>query len=208
MTNELDYKVIATGSTGNAVRIGHIMIDCGVPFKHMEEELYKCDTLLLTHTHSDHINARTLLAIRKKFPRIRVYGNYDVAYQYAVDEIMGTTEFKIPRRETFVMPFEGKHDVPVTYFSILMDGIKIFYATDTCEVDNPYYVKYDYIFLEANYDIQILRQAAKDYARRGYDPITNAARHLSLQACKAFYYMYRKDESTPLIELHMSRRFR
>ena len=41
----LDYNVIASGSKGNAVRIGNIMIDCGITFGRMEEDLYKVDTL-------------------------------------------------------------------------------------------------------------------------------------------------------------------
>ena len=42
----LDYNVIASGSKGNAVRIENIMIDCGITFGRMEEDLYKVDTLI------------------------------------------------------------------------------------------------------------------------------------------------------------------
>ena len=33
---ELDYKVLSTGSIGNAVRIEDIMIDCGISYKTMK----------------------------------------------------------------------------------------------------------------------------------------------------------------------------
>lgn len=203
---DLDYNVIATGSKGNAVRIKDIMIDCGIPYRRMKEDLYKVDTLLLTHSHSDHIHAATLAAIRKDFPRIKVYGNANVAYQYDVDIVIGTAKLKLSRKRV-VIPMEGLHDVPVSYFYILMDGLNIIYATDTHRVENPLDLKLDYIFLESNYDEVKLKELAKQYRRRGYDPAKSSIRHLSTQQCKEFYYVNRRDASSPLIELHQSNRF-
>lgn len=202
----LDYNVIATGSKGNAVRIKDIMIDCGIPYKKMKEDLYKVDTLLLTHSHSDHIHATTLAAIRKDFPRIKVYGNANVAYQYDVDIVIGTAKLKLPRKR-IVIPMEGLHDVPVSYFYILMDGLNIMYATDTHRVENPLDLKLDYVFLESNYDEKKLKELSKQYRRRGYDPAKSSIRHLSTQQCKEFYFVNRRDASSKLIELHQSSRF-
>ena len=203
---KLDYNVIATGSTGNAVRIGSIMIDCGIPFKKMKEDLYKVDTLLLTHSHSDHIHPATLKSIRKEFPRIKVYGNAHVAYQYDVDIVIGTARVRLPKNRE-VIPVEGRHDVPVTYFYIIMNGLNIMYATDTMKVENPLDLPLDYVFLESNYDETKLRELGKQYKRRGYDPIKSSMRHLSTQQCKEFYYVNRRDAASPLIELHQSHRF-
>ena len=203
---KLDYNVIATGSTGNAVRIGSIMIDCGIPFKKMKEDLYKVDTLLLTHSHSDHIHPATLKSIRKEFPRIKVYGNAHVAYQYDVDIVIGTARVRLPKNRE-VIPVEGRHDVPVTYFYIIMNGLNIIYATDTMKVENPLDLPLDYVFLESNYDETKLRELGKQYKRRGYDPIKSSMRHLSTQQCKEFYYVNRRDATSELIELHQSHRF-
>lgn len=203
---KLDYNVIATGSTGNAVRIGSIMIDCGIPFKKMKEDLYKVDTLLLTHSHSDHIHPATLKSIRKEFPRIKVYANAHVAYQYDVDIVIGTARVRLPKNRE-VIPVEGRHDVPVTYFYIIMNGLNILYATDTMKVENPLELPLDYVFLESNYDETKLRELGKQYKRRGYDPIKSSMRHLSTQQCKEFYYVNRRDAASPLIELHQSHRF-
>lgn len=204
---ELDYKVIASGSKGNAVRIGPIMIDCGIPFKRMKEELYKCSTLLLTHIHSDHIKPSTLHSIRKEFPRIRVYGNWKVEQKYGVDVIVSTEPFKLKRGSVIITPCEGRHDTPVTYWHIDMDGIKILYATDTNTVSNPTDDKLDYIFLESNYDERKIREIGKQYKKGRYDPLDNALRHFSTQQCKAFYYLNRRSKDSPLIELHKSERF-
>ena len=112
---ELDYNIIATGSTGNAVRIESVMFDCGIAFNKMKADLYKVDTLLITHAHSDHIKPSTLERIRKEFPSITICANADVAYRYDVDIVVGGKPFKLRKHRT-VIPFEGIHDVPVTVF--------------------------------------------------------------------------------------------
>lgn len=201
----MDYEVIATGSDGNAVRIEHIMIDCGIPFVRMKESLYKCDTLLITHSHTDHIKHVTFERIRKEFPRIQIYANADVAYRYPVDHIIGTKPFRI--RRALVHPYEGKHDVPVTYFIIEIGGKNVFYGTDSCEFENPAHIPLDYVFCESNYDERKLRELGKQYARRGYDPTLSSLRHFSTQQCKEFYFVNRRDRESKLIELHMSKRF-
>ena len=202
----LDFNIIASGSSGNAVRIGSIMIDCGLPFKKMREDLYKVDTLLITHAHSDHIKEATYESIRSEFPRIHTYANADVAYRYPVDTVIGSRKFVIPKKR-IIRPYDGKHDVPVTYFIITMDGLNILYATDTYYIANPEEIPIDYCFLEANYDERKLKELRKQYASRHYDPIESSLRHLSVQKAKEFYYVNRRCEESEFIELHKSSRF-
>lgn len=206
--NSLDYVIIGTGSKGNAVRIENIMIDCGVSFKKMKEELYKCDTLLITHVHSDHLKISTFDQIRREFPRIKVYGNYEVAETITVDKIIHLKPFKLRKSKILVTPFDGFHDVEVTgYFLEFPNGINALYMTDTSKVKCPVDLPIDYCFLESNYSEDKLKQIAKQYSRKGYDPIANAKRHLSSDQCEAFYYTHRRNENSKLIELHMSERF-
>lgn len=203
---ELDYKVIATGSKGNAVRIGDIMIDCGIPYKDMKEELYKVNTLLITHRHSDHIKEGTFRKIRQDFPDIKIYANADVAYLYDVDVVVGTAKVQLGKNR-WVLPFEGVHDVPTTGYVIHMDRQDILYMTDSNCVPAPEGMTYDWIFLESNYDEIKIRELSKQYKTRGYDPYESSFRHLSTQKCKEFYYLNRKSPESKLIELHMSSRF-
>lgn len=202
---QLDYHVIASGSTGNAVRIENIMMDCGIAYSRMKEDLYKVDTLLITHTHSDHIKPSTLTRIQKEFPRIKVYGNANVAYQFKVDRIVGTSEMNLGKGRK-ILPFDCVHDVQCTGYAIQMNGLNILYATDTSEIHAPD-LKYDYVFLESNYDERKLRELAKTYSRKGYNPYTSAYRHLSTQQCKEFYFVHRRNKDSQLIELHQSKRF-
>lgn len=47
----MEYKIISTGSKGNAVVVdGCILIDCGVPFRRLESVYRDLDAVLLTHT--------------------------------------------------------------------------------------------------------------------------------------------------------------
>lgn len=202
----LNYNVIASGSSGNAVRIGNIMIDCGIPFKKMREDLYQVDTLLITHAHSDHIKSSTYESIRSEFPRIKTYANADVAYRYPVDTVIGIKKLILPKKRV-IIPYEGKHDVPVTYFIIQMSGLNILYATDTNHIENPDEIPIDYFFLEANYDERKLQQLRRQYKTRTYDPIESSLRHLSVQKAKEFYYVNRRDAESKFIELHKSSRF-
>lgn len=204
----LDYKIIATGSKGNFVRIEDIGIDCGISFKRMKEELYKCRSLFITHAHSDHLKPETLAMIRKEFPRIRVYANSDVAYRVPVDKVLGSKPITLKRSKVQVFPIEGVHDVPVTELLFKFpDGTTVFYATDTAEARNPTGDKIDYCFLESNFDEKKLKELSKHYKRKGYDPMDSSARHLSTQKCKAFFYANRRSKDSKLIELHMSERF-
>ena len=202
----LDYHIIGSGSDGNAVRIGPIMIDCGMPYKAMKQDLYLCDTLLITHAHSDHIKVATFHRILEEFPRIRTFANPTVAYQFYINEVISTAPFRTPSG-IVVTPYEGRHDTEVTYFTFCVDGNEVIYATDTNLVENQNHIKFDYLFLESNYDEQKLAALARQYAKRGYDPWVSSHRHLSTQQSKAFYYLNRRNTDSQWIELHKSTRF-
>lgn len=182
------------------------MFDCGIPFGKMKDDLYMVDTLLITHSHGDHVKAATFERIRKEFPLIKIYANADVAYQYDVDKVIGNFPFKL-RGDRNIIPFDGVHDVPVTGYIVQMKGMNILYMTDTAKVPAPEDIPLDYIFLESNFDERKLREESKRYKRNGYDPYLSVTRHLSTQKCKEFYYLHRRDSDSVLVELHQSGRF-
>lgn len=204
---ELNYRVISSGSKGNAVRIGNVMVDCGVAFKNMKDALYQCKYLLITHIHSDHVKKATLKKIKEFFPRIQIIGNYEVHQHFGVD-IICNAGYPIEMKDYVFLPFEGIHDV-LCYGYAWNDGAnQIIYCTDTSSLENaPTEKKYDYLFLESNHDRQKLEQIENTQKKYGYDVLAGASRHLSTQDCKAFYYMNRKSKESELIELHKSERF-
>ena len=67
------YKIIATGSKGNAVIYhGSIMVDCGVPFSEIKKNINNLQIVLLTHEHLDHINIATLKKMQFERPSLRI----------------------------------------------------------------------------------------------------------------------------------------
>lgn len=204
--NKLEYHIIGSGSSGNAVRIENILIDCGLPFNRIEEDLYLVDILLITHIHSDHVKEQTLNSIRKKFPRITVYGNPSVAYKFHVNEVIGSEAFTL-KSGAVITPFDAVHDVPCTGFQIRMNDLDILYITDTAEVNLDKGKKFDYFFIESNFDETKLREASKKYKRGRYDPADSMYRHLSTQKAKGVYYTHRRNKDSEFIELHKSSRF-
>lgn len=209
---DLDYNVLATGSKGNAVRIGDVMIDCGISFKKMKDELYKVKTLLITHRHSDHINKSCLRSIRKNFPKITIVSNFEVAQLFPDEiDIICNGGFPVNTPSGLITPFELVHDVTTTGYSWIVNGKKVIYATDTSSMEHaPTDIKTDYFFLEANYDEHKLNYIIENVdvlGKYGYDPRAGAYRHFSVQQCKGFYYSNRSGNDAKLIELHQSSRF-
>lgn len=199
------YEIISSGSKGNCVIINDVMVDCGVPFKKIDEYLYDIKYLLLTHIHSDHIRPTTLAAIRKMFPRIKVIGNYEVHQLYGVDTIINSN-FEVVTDDYTFLPFECEHDVVTHGFTWMYEDKSILYATDTSTMEHAPDEKFDYLFIESNHDEKKLEMAAKNVTG-AYNPYLSGKRHLSTQQAKTFYYTHRRNRDSLFIELHKSERF-
>jgi phosphoribosyl 1,2-cyclic phosphodiesterase len=201
----MNYKIISSGSKGNCVIINDVMIDCGVPFKEIKKELYSIKYLIITHTHSDHINRRTIEQICAKFPRIEIIGNYEVHAAWNCNYI-ANAGFEVETEDYTFFPFECIHDVLTYGFTWTFEGQKIIFATDTSTLENAPEGKFDWFFIESNHDEAKL-EAVRNENRGSYNPYLSGKRHLSTQQAKAFYYLRRRNHDSPFIELHKSSRF-
>lgn len=68
----MNYKIIATGSTGNAVFLNdYILIDCGVTFKALKYVYKQLQIVLLTHRHIDHFKPTTIHKLSEERPTLR-----------------------------------------------------------------------------------------------------------------------------------------
>lgn len=204
VSEELKYKIVRSGSKGNCVIMNDIMIDCGVPFKLIKDELYNVRLLLITHIHSDHVTPSTLKRIKAMFPHILIAGNYEVNQVFGVDVItINNRVHDLVEHE--ITPFECFHDVVVQGFTFELNGESIIYATDTQNLTCAPSKKYDWLFLESNHDERKLKAIGATI--KGYDAVAGGSRHMSTQVCKGFYYTHRRNESSRLLELHKSERF-
>ena len=201
----MNYKIISTGSKGNCVIINDVMVDCGVPFSKIKNELYSIKYLLFTHVHTDHMNIKTIQQIAENFPRITMIGNYEVHDAYNCNMI-ANAGFDVVTDDYTFTPFECVHDVVCYGYTWDFEGNRIIYATDTSTLEHAPAGKYDFLFLESNHDEYKLEQVRHEQ-RGGYNPYVSGKRHLSTQQAKSFYYLHRKDKDSQFIELHQSSRF-
>lgn len=209
----MEYEIIASGSSGNCVVIGNIMVDCGVSYNRLKERLFDVDYLIITHIHTDHLKETTYERIRKQFPNIVVITNWQVSEKLNgdVDVVVDIGEITEVGEYSFET-FEAIHDVVNCGYcwSVEENGetIDIIYVTDTEDLAHAPDREFDYLFLESNHDENILNAIKKNARKKyGYDAYGHGLRHCSTQKCKAYYYKHRKSENSELIELHKSSRF-
>lgn len=214
MMTKLDYMILSSGSIGNAVRIRNIMIDCGIAFNKMKQELYKCQYLLITHDHQDHVKPAVLKKIVEQFPNIEIYSTYKVARLNDAVTAINTDYLPIELAkagcEMWAVPVP--HNTLCFGYVLKFDDLDILYATDLknteelSEFSSGNGFQYDYTFLEANYDETKLRLLGDTWHGQYNAYIDSSERHLGKDEALRFYARHRK-EGGELIELHKSTRF-
>ena len=204
--SKLYFEIVRSGSDGNCVVIEDVMIDIGIPWKFIKPRLFKIKYILITHSHSDHLDKRVYENIRAQFPRIKFIGGWSV-HQICPMDYISANNHPVTLKDIRFIPFECHHDVPVQGFVFNKKGFDIIYATDTWTLkDAPKGMKYDFLFLESNHD-HVKIEKARDQGKGRYNPYLSAQRHLSTKDCRTFYFMNRKSKDSKLIELHKSKRF-
>ena len=211
---ELDYTILSSGSIGNAVRIRNIMIDCGIAFSKMKEDLYKCQYLLITHDHQDHVKPAVLNQIVEQFPNIEIYSTYKVARLNDTVTAINTDYLPIwmQKANCSMWAVPVPHNTPCFGYVLEFDDLNVLYATDLKNTENLDSFSrqndfwYDYIFLEANYDETKLRLLGDSWHGQYNAYVDSSERHLSRDESLRFYVKRRK-EGGEHIELHKSTRF-
>lgn len=212
--NELDYTILSSGSIGNAVRIRNIMIDCGIAFNKMKEELYKCQYLLITHEHQDHVKPAVLRQIVTQFPNIEIYSTYKVARINDAVTAINTDYLPIylPNAECNMWAIPVPHNTLCFAYVLRFADLDVLYGTDLKNTNDlerftdEKRIRYDYIFLEANYDDTKLALLGNEWHGQYNAYIDSSERHLAKDESLKFYVKYRK-EGGEHIELHKSSRF-
>lgn len=62
----MNYKIIESGSSGNATIVENILVDCGVSFKKLKDYYQELKLVLLTHIHLDHFNKTTIKKLSQR----------------------------------------------------------------------------------------------------------------------------------------------
>lgn len=197
MNSKISFEVISTGSKGNAVLVENaVLIDCGVPYKAIRHMVKGLKLVLLTHIHSDHFNQTTLRRLaaerpllrfgccRWLVPELRKCGveaanidvfNLNVSYGYGICN---------------VIPFGLNHNAPNCGYKLHFPHGKVFYATDTNDLNGITARNYDLYLVEANYideEIQQRIAAKKETGEYAYEKQV-LQNHLSKAKCDDFIY--------------------
>ena len=195
----IGFCPLASGSKGNCVYLGtastKILIDAGISTKAIRQRLKaigvaleEIDAVLITHEHSDHIQALDVLGCKMRIP---VFANSDTAK--AIHEILNECpRFKIfSTGETFefgdleVHPFSVQHDaVDPVAFTVRTSGLKLGFCTDlgfvTSLVSNQLQ-GCDYLYVESNHEPSMVHASARPntYKQR----VLSRQGHLSNEEC-------------------------
>jgi len=206
------YKVIASGSTGNAVLYhGSILVDCGVPFASIEPYMNDIQIVLLTHEHKDHFNQATIERMAKERPTLRFAAG---EWMLPLIEVIGVLSDL--RRVDIINPgcsydygpfriasFHLYHDVPNCGWRIYKGLHSIFHATDSGHLEGITAKGYDLYAIESNYDeetVDDIIQATEARGEYAYQKgVVNS--HLSEQQADDFIYRNRADHSQ-ILRLH------
>jgi phosphoribosyl 1,2-cyclic phosphodiesterase len=128
------------------------------------------DSILITHAHSDHISYYPLRVLEEYGHTIRLHD--DIVDQFKDKHFYGD-KFEGLRVKPFmnrkfhvgefsIKPFEVVHSpyYPTYGFQIYYQDKKVVIATDFCEWESvfDYFLDADFIFVESNHDLKLLRR--------------------------------------------------
>ncbi len=193
----ITYNILSTGSKGNAVIVhDFILIDCGVPYKLVEPHVPDLKLVLLTHIHSDHFRPSTLRRLAQERPTLRFACGTWLASDLASAGIpvsnidILTPDVMYGYGPVNVIPVSLVHNVPNCGYKLHFRDGKVFYATDTNNLNGIFAKNYDLYMVEANYEDEVImqkiaeKQAAGEYA---YE-VQAMHNHLSKAKCDDFIY--------------------
>ena len=156
----MDYRIIATGSKGNAVLLNdEILLDCGVPYKLLKPYVQRLKLVLLTHIHGDHFNPVTIRALAYNRPTLRFACCGWLAEDCRKHGVVNLDVLQIGRAADYrvfqVVPVKLYHDVPNCGYRVFWGNERMIYATDTVTLEGITAKNYDLYLIEGNYDCTI-----------------------------------------------------
>lgn len=209
-------QVLASGSKGNCTYIEsndtRILIDVGINYLRIKKELEKInvdvnwlDGILITHTHSDHINGLSSLIKKVDIP---VFIKEDLNDE--IKKIVSSTNIEIIEsdfsiKDLNIVVINASHDVPAYGFIINDDSKSMVYLTDTGYINRKYYEltqNKDVYVIESNHDEKMLMEGKYPYILK--QRVISDKGHLSNRYTGKYLNKIIGDKTKYIILAHLS----
>ena len=178
----LYFQSICSSSNGNCLALWsettRILIDCGLSsmkrtrltLNSLSNNQSQIDSVLLTHTHSDHISYYPLRVLEESCLTIRIHEDCIEQLRNKHFNGYGFSNLKLKafKNKDFnigdfsIKPFEVSHspDFPTFGYQVFYKDTKIVIATDFSEWESVFdnFLDADFIFVESNHDLKLLEQ--------------------------------------------------
>lgn len=209
--------VLASGSKGNSTYIessnSKILIDIGMSCLYIEKSLDSIGArardiqgILITHTHSDHINGlrvflkkyhTTLYITEKIYNELRL--QVEIENYVLIDK-----EFTLGNMNIEVI--KTSHDAEDSNGYIIHDeSSSLVYITDTGYINRKYHEKLsnkNYYVIESNHDVELLMNGSYPYHLK--QRILGDRGHLSNKSCADYMAKFIGDNTKGVILIHLS----
>jgi len=190
----IEICALASGSNGNSYYIGNneeaVLIDAGIYYKKLIERLddagldkNKIKAIFISHEHTDHIQGARSTSNKLGIPVYYTKKTYNKSYNKNKAQNFIFFEPGTPYiiGNIKVHPFSKQHDaIEPCSFRVEIDNKHIGIMTDIGEVDETLqnqFSKCDAVFLEANYDEDMLQSGLYPYHLK--ERVSSSKGHLS-----------------------------
>ncbi len=209
-----------SGSNGNCYYIGNqdeaVLVDVGISCREVEKRLKRLGLLpqrvkavLITHEHGDHIHGAPAFAAKFNVPVYITTATLRAANLSLDDSrsIHFTAWQKIQVGKLEILPFPKIHDaIDPHSFIVSGGGVNIGIMTDigrVCEHVSAQFNRCHAVFLESNYDVDMLERGAYPLALK--NRIRNGSGHLSNEEAFDLLNQYRSPGLSHVFLSHLSR---
>lgn len=216
----LEICSIASGSNGNCYYIGNeneaVLVDAGISCRETERRMArqglsmdKVKAIFVSHEHSDHIRGLPVLANKYQLPVFLTHGTRLACKLAIPDRLLHPVDDlqDIGIGELDITGFHKYHDAAEPHsFVVRGGGVSIGVFTDigrVCERISHFFSTCDAVFLESNYDEEMLQGGRYPYFLK--NRIRSGFGHLSNAQALELFLEHRPEKLSHLLLAHLSK---